>query len=141
MNTITPINGLDTQFNKILNYQTMKNTAGLSGVQMNTTDTTPPFFIPVTGVQQEQIPDPDRARDLELRKERLQEASYNLEAIFVNMLLDEMRKSTGKTEMFHGGYAEGMWEDMLYDEYARNMAKSNKFGIANTIYHSMEKYL
>jgi len=59
----------------------------------------------------------------------------------VNMLLDEMRKSTGKTEMFHGGYAEDMWEDMLYDEYAKNIAKSNKFGIANTIYNSMEKYL
>ncbi|MFH1896823.1 MAG: rod-binding protein [Candidatus Desantisbacteria bacterium] len=114
MNAISSINGLGNQFN----YQTKKNAVQSTEVQIQTSD-----------------------KDLELRKDKLHEASYNLEAIFVNMLLDEMRKSTGKTEMFHGGYAEGMWEDMLYDEYAKNMAKSNKFGIANTIYHSMEKYL
>lgn len=120
MNSIAPINGLDTQFNQIFNYQTKKTTTQETGTQVST---------------------PDNEKDIKLRKERLREASYDLEAIFVNMLLDEMRKSTGKTEMFHGGYAEDMWNDMLYDEYAKNMAKSNKFGIANTIYNSMEKYL
>ncbi len=138
MNSISSINGLDTQFNKIFNYQTRKNVVQSPEVQINTSDTASPFSIPKQWMQ---VQTPDKEKDLELRKERLHEASYDLEAIFVNMLLDEMRKSTGKTEMFHGGYAEDMWEDMLYDEYAKNMAKSNKFGIANTIYNSMEKYL
>lgn len=141
MNAITPINGLDTQFNRILNYQTKKNAVQLAGMQIPASNTASPFSIPSTGATGVQAQTTDIDKDLELRKERLQEASYNLEAIFVNMLLDEMRKSTGKTEMFHGGYAEAMWEDMLYDEYAKNIAKSNKFGIANTIYNSMEKYL
>ncbi|PJB29190.1 hypothetical protein CO110_07135, partial [Candidatus Desantisbacteria bacterium CG_4_9_14_3_um_filter_40_11] len=86
MNAITPINGLDTQFDKILNYQTRKNAVQLSGVQTNTTDIAPPFSIPSSEVQ---VQSTDNEKDFELRKERLREASYNLEAIFVNMLLDE----------------------------------------------------
>ncbi|MFH1860489.1 MAG: rod-binding protein [bacterium] len=129
MNSIASISGMDTQFNRILNYQTKKN------------ETTSRATVQETGVLSQKIQVSDREKDLKIEKERLKEASYDLEAIFVNMLLKEMRKSTWKTEMFHGGYAEDMWNDMLYDEYAKNMAKSDKFGIAGMIYNQMEKYL
>ncbi|MBU1753353.1 rod-binding protein [bacterium] len=129
MNPIASISGMDTQFSQILNYQTKKNKAA------------PQTTVQEQGMTSQKIQSPESERDLKLQKERLQEASYDLEAIFVNMLLSEMRKSTWKTEMFHGGYAEDMWNDMLYDEYAKNMAKSNKFGIADMIYNQMEKYL
>ncbi|MDI6780600.1 MAG: rod-binding protein [bacterium] len=135
MNPISSISGMDTSFNRILNYQTKRNEAAAqtdiqgTGVVLQKTQKTQKTLTP------------DEERDLALQKKRLQEASYDLEAIFVNMLLKEMRKSIGKTEMFHGGYAEEIWNDMLYDEYAKNIAKSNKFGMASMIYNQMEKYL
>jgi flagellar protein FlgJ len=119
---------MDTSFNRILNYQTQKNKAA------------PQTNVQETGLSQKVLTT-EREKDLELQKKRLQEASYDLEAIFVNMLLKEMRKSIEKTGMFHGGYAEDMWDDMLYDEYARNIARSNKFGMASMIYNQMERYL
>lgn len=129
MNSISSISGMDTSFNRILNYQTKKNEAASQTSAQE------------TEILSQKIQTPEREKYLKLQKERLQEASYDLEAIFVNMLLKEMRKSIEKTEMFHGGYAEDMWNDMLYDEYAKNIAKSNKFGMANMIYNQMEKYL
>ncbi len=125
MNPISSISSMDTSFNRILNYQTKRNETAQQTV----------------GVSSQKVQTPAEESDLALQKKRLQEASYDLEAIFVNMLLKEMRKSIDKTEMFHGGYAEDMWDDMLYDEYAKNIAKSNKFGIAGMIYNQMEKYL
>ncbi len=129
MNPISSISSTDISFNRILNYQTKRNEAAAR------TD------VQEAVVVSQKVLSPDEERDLALQKKRLQEASYDLEAIFVNMLLKEMRKSIDKTEMFHGGYAEDMWDDMLYDEYAKNIAKSNKFGIASMIYNQMEMYL
>ena len=131
MNPISSISSMDTAFNRILNYQTKRN-----GTAPQTQ-----AIVQGAGVSSQKIQTPAEERDLALQKKRLQEASYDLEAIFVNMLLKEMRKSIEKTEMFHGGYAEDMWDDMLYDEYAKNIAKSNKFGIAGMIYNQMERYL
>ncbi|MBI4778620.1 rod-binding protein [Candidatus Desantisbacteria bacterium] len=129
MNPISSISGMDSSFNRILNYQTKKNEAASQ------------VTAGETGILSPKVLSPEREKELKLQKERLQEASYDLEAIFVNMLLKEMRKSVEKTELFHGGYAEDMWNDMLYDEYAKSMAKSNKLGMASMIYNQMEKYL
>jgi len=80
-------------------------------------------------------------QDKEKAKARLKEVSYELEAIFVNQLLKEMRKSIHKVPFFHGSYAEDIFEDMLYDEYAKLIAKSDHFGLANQVYEQLSKYL
>ncbi|MCE9499885.1 MAG: rod-binding protein, partial [Leptospira sp.] len=41
----------------------------------------------------------------------------------------------------HGGYAEDIFEDMLYDEYAKNISKTSSVGIAEEIYLSLSKSL
>jgi len=81
------------------------------------------------------------AQDKEKAKLRLKEVSYELEAIFINQLLKEMRRSVHKVPFLHGGYAEEVFEDMLYDEYAKLMAKSDHFGFAKQIYDQLSKYL
>jgi len=43
--------------------------------------------------------------------------------------------------MIHGGYAEDIFEDMLYDEYAKEISKNESLGIAEQIYSSMAKSL
>jgi Rod binding domain-containing protein len=68
---------------------------------------------------------------------RLYKVSQEFEAIFIKQLLNVMRKSISKTGLMDGGMAEEIFEDMLYDEYAKKMAESGSFGIADMIYKQL----
>jgi flagellar protein FlgJ len=68
----------------------------------------------------------------ELKK--LREASEDFEAIFIKQMLDAMRKNVPKAGLLDGGMAEEIFEDMLYDERAKLIAKTGSFGIADMIY-------
>ena len=64
------------------------------------------------------------ARDPE--KKRLYDAALEFQALFVNRMLKEMR-STLKPEkdLLHGGRTQEIFEDLLYDEYSKQMSKAN----------------
>ncbi len=74
-------------------------------------------------------------------RKRLYDASVEFESIFVKMMLKEMKKSVEKTNLIHGGYAEEIFEDMLYDEYAKNISKNESLGLAEEIYSTLSKNL
>ena len=57
------------------------------------------------------------------------------------MMLSQMKKSVEKSGMIDGGHAEEIFEDMLYDEYAKNISKNESLGIAEEIYKSLSKSL
>ena len=65
---------------------------------------------------------------------KLYKVSQEFEAIFIKQMLNVMRKSVSKTGLLDGGMAEEIFEDMLYDEYAKKMAVTGSFGIADMIY-------
>jgi flagellar protein FlgJ len=69
----------------------------------------------------------------ELKK--LREASEGFETIFIKQMLDAMRKNLPKGGLLDGGMAEEIFEDMLYEERAKLIAKSGAFGIADLIYN------
>ena len=69
----------------------------------------------------------------ELRK--LKEASQDFEAIFIKQMLDAMRKTLPKGGLIDGGMAENIFEDMLYEERAKIMAKTGSIGIADMLYN------
>lgn len=77
----------------------------------------------------------------ESEKKRLKEVSQDFEALMINQMLKEMRKTVNKSELINGGVAEEIFEDMLYDEYAKEFSKTKSFGLAETIYNQMEKYI
>lgn len=77
----------------------------------------------------------------EAEKKRLKEVSQDFEALMINQMLKEMRKTVNKSELINGGVAEDIFEDMLYDEYAKEFSKTKSFGLAETIYNQMEKYI
>ena len=52
-------------------------------------------------------------------KKRLREVSEDFEALMINQMLKEMRKTVQKSELINGGMAEQIFEDMLYDEYSK----------------------
>ena len=70
---------------------------------------------------------------------KLWDACVEVESLFVAKMLKEMRKTVPKNEWLHGGHAEEIFEDMLYDEYAHNMSKNYNFGMARLLYDEMSR--
>ncbi len=67
-------------------------------------------------------------------RERLIEVTQEFEAMFVKQMLDSMRSSRDtESDLFHGGFAEEVFDDMLYSEYAKKMAAGADFGIARLL--------
>jgi flagellar protein FlgJ len=66
---------------------------------------------------------------------KLREVCQDFEAIFIKQMLDAMRKTVTKTGLIDGGMAEDIFEDMLYEERAKLMAKTGSFGIADILYN------
>jgi len=75
----------------------------------------------------------------ELKK--LKKVSYQLESIFINMMLKEMRKNINKYRLIQQNPAEKIFQDMLYQEYSLKIAKSEQLGFAKTVYDRYSKYL
>ena len=72
------------------------------------------------------------AQEGELKK--LRQASQDFEAIFIKMMLDAMRKTVPKGGIIDGGMAEEIFEDLLYEERAKIMAKTGSLGLADLIF-------
>ncbi len=72
---------------------------------------------------------------------KLKEVAEEFEAIFVKMLLKEMKKTVPKNSFLHGGTVEDIFEDMLYSEYSKKMAKNMNLGIAEKIIEIYKSYL
>lgn len=69
---------------------------------------------------------------------RLKDACIEMESIFVGKMLKEMRKTVEKTGWIHGGHAEEIFEDMLYDEYAMSLSKNSHLGLADQLYNQLK---
>ncbi len=67
------------------------------------------------------------------RTSALYEKSLELESYIVKNMLSSMRKTIVKANG-ESNYAQKMYEDMLYDEYATMMTKNAGFGLADQMY-------
>ncbi|MBR5645653.1 MAG: rod-binding protein [Treponema sp.] len=65
----------------------------------------------------------------------LYEKAMELEGFFVKQMLSSMRKTVMKSK--ENDFAQDMYEDMLYEEYATQMTKNAGFGLADQIYLSL----
>jgi flagellar protein FlgJ len=57
-----------------------------------------------------------------------------LETFLMKTLVSGMRKTVMKSELIDTGYAGEMYEDMLYDEYAKSFTENAHFGLAELAY-------
>ena len=64
----------------------------------------------------------------------LYKVCLDFEALFIKQMLNAMRKTVEKKGLLDGGMSEDIFEDMLYDEYAKKMAQTAQFGLAETMY-------
>jgi flagellar protein FlgJ len=75
----------------------------------------------------------------EKRNERLMNVCIEMESLFVARMLKEMRNTVHKNALLHGGFAEEVFEDMLYDEYALRLSKTSNLGLAKMLYEELSK--
>ena len=68
------------------------------------------------------------------KTDKLYEQCAELEIFLVKSLLSSMRSTVQKSGFIDEGFAGKMYEDMLYDEYARDMAKNANFGLSEMAY-------
>ncbi|MBQ1832676.1 MAG: rod-binding protein, partial [Treponema sp.] len=62
--------------------------------------------------------------------------SKEMENYLVKMMLSSMRDTIHHESMFgeENEFARGMYEDMMYDNYAEALTKTSHFGLADQIY-------
>jgi peptidoglycan hydrolase FlgJ len=123
----------------------LKNTLDSKKGSNNTTDFKKELDEKLLGkVSSSQVTTPTNIKD-EIKQDpyrkKLFDASVEFESMFVKLMLNQMRKTVEKQNMIHGGYAEDIFEDMLYDEYSKEISKNESLGIAEQIYTTMSKSL
>ncbi|MCL2832937.1 MAG: rod-binding protein [Treponema sp.] len=65
---------------------------------------------------------------------KLYETCQELETFLLKNLISSMRSTIQKSNLIDTGYAGGVYEDMLYDEYAKDFSKNAGFGFAEMAY-------
>jgi flagellar protein FlgJ len=68
------------------------------------------------------------------KSDPLYEQCLELETFLIKNLIAGMRKTIQKSGLINEGFAGKMYEDMLYDEYAKEYAKNAGFGLAEQAY-------
>jgi len=70
---------------------------------------------------------------------KLWDVCVEAESLFVSKMLKEMRKTVPKGDFLHGGFAEEIFEDMLYDEYSLQMSRNANLGLAKMMYEELSR--
>ena len=72
------------------------------------------------------------------RHSELYKASVDFESLFIRQMLEVMRKTIHREDdILGGGMSQDVFESMLYDQYAKKMAETAGFGLAETIYRQL----
>jgi len=95
----------------------------------------------VAASQNETAPEPSVTQAANAREtvtidktSKLYEQCLELEIFMVKTLINSMRSTVQKSGLIDEGFAGKMYEDMLYDEYARKFTENANFGMAELAY-------
>ncbi len=72
-------------------------------------------------------------------EKKLKEACRNFEAVFINMMFSQMRSTIQKTDLMGNSFAQDTFEEMLYDNYSKEMAKGPGIGLGDIMYKQLSK--
>lgn len=73
------------------------------------------------------------------RDERLREAAREFEAVFVEIILKEMRQSTKGLNDEKASFARGTYQGWQDELFARNMASGQGIGLAEVLYRQLQQ--
>ena len=68
---------------------------------------------------------------------KLLDVCYEMESLFIGVMLRAMKNTIHESDFFGSSIAKDIFRDMLYDEYAKIMARTDQFGIARQIYDQL----
>jgi peptidoglycan hydrolase FlgJ len=71
------------------------------------------------------------------KTDKLYEACMELETFLIKNLIKSMRSTVQKNSLIDTGFAGEVYEDMLYDEYAKAFARNANFGFAEMAYREL----
>jgi len=74
------------------------------------------------------------------KNDRLYQLCLELETFIVKNLLNGMRNTVQKSGLIEESFAGKMYEDMLWDEYAKDFTKNANFGLAEAAYRQLSGY-
>ncbi|MDR1160073.1 MAG: rod-binding protein [Syntrophomonadaceae bacterium] len=84
-------------------------------------------------------------RDIDVNKEKnekkLMESCQQLEALFINKVMEAMRATVSYSDLVNRGLATDIWESMLFEEYAEQASKTGNIGIAQMLYKQLSSNL
>jgi peptidoglycan hydrolase FlgJ len=75
------------------------------------------------------------------KTDKLYQVCLELETFLVKNLLTGMRNTVQKSGLIDEGFAGKIYEDMLYDEYAKDFTKTAGFGLAEQAYRQLKPYM
>ena len=74
------------------------------------------------------------------KTDRLYELCLELETFLLKNLLTSMRNTVSKSGLIDESFAGKMYEDMLYDEYAKDFTKNANCGLAEQAYRQLKSF-
>jgi flagellar protein FlgJ len=73
------------------------------------------------------------------KKAALEKASEDFAAIFINMMLKEMKDSLPGNSLVKESNGQKIFNDMLYQDYSSLLAKNGMRSITDSIYNSLKR--
>ena len=73
------------------------------------------------------------------KKAALKKASEDFAAIFINMMLKEMKDSLPGNSLIKESNGQKIFNDMLYQNYSSILAKNGMNSITNSVYNSLKR--
>lgn len=78
--------------------------------------------------------------DGKVEDQKLREAAADFEAVFISMMLSQMRKAVPKSGLFDGGQGEQVFQGLLDQEYTRQAARNGEgLGIGRMVYEALRR--
>lgn len=69
----------------------------------------------------------------------IKKASIEFESVFLGYMLKQMKKTVPSDPLFGESVAKDIFQDMQYDNMAREMAKAGGIGLATILYNQLSK--
>jgi len=72
-------------------------------------------------------------------RQKMYAAAEQFESYFMEQMFKVMKKNVPKNKMFHGGFAEDIFDEMLLTERTSAMSHNSELGLAEMIYQQMNR--
>lgn len=89
----------------------------------------------------EQIKSEGYAQDREGKERQMRTLAQEFESVLWFEVLRSMKKTVQKGELFNGGSGEEMFEDMKYQELAKDMARNGNSGLSDIMMKQFSRAL